>query len=194
MTPEELARLQASATRPRRTVPVVLDGDLRDRVEALETKLEAEQPAPGDRRLGTHSSSAPDSALVVELDALRVRAEAATLHIVVEGLAGTPWRALLAAHPPRRDEAGKIIPEDSLGANEETIRDPMLRASIIGHRPDPDADEVVPFDAEFVEWLIGFVTDRQKDKLVAAALKVSRGDDAVPLPQLPSTTPTSVDG
>lgn len=193
MTPEQLARLQASATRPRRTVPLVLDGDLRGRVEVLEAKLEAERPAsPSDRRLGSRSASAPDLALVAELAELHERAEAATLHVVVEGLPGTPWRALLAAHPPRTDEAGKILPDDDFGANESTIREPLVRATIIGHRPDPAVDDVAPFDDAFVDWLIGFVTDKQMDKLVAAGIATSRGDDAVPLPQVPLMTPTSV--
>jgi hypothetical protein len=181
VTPERLAELKARATRPRRTVPLVLNGDLRQRIEDIEGQIDAAEPAPevNDRRLSSRRTRPDTTALEEQVAALREQAEADTLTVTLEGLPGTEWRALLAQHPARKDADGKIHPEDVLGANEETVRQPMVRACIV----DLDADDV--------DWLMGFVTDRQMDKLVTAAIKVCRGDDAVPLPPTRSTTPTS---
>lgn len=185
MKPEDLADLKARATRPRRTVPVVLDGELREQIE----RLEAGQPDSNDRRL---TGTAPAGQRAEQLAALSEQADAVTMHVVVQGLPGTPYRALLAEHPPRRDAEGKVFPEDSFGANEETLRQPLVRACIIGHRPTPDA-EVEPLDDGTVDWLLDFVTDRQMDQLVGASLGVCRGDAALPLRRTRSTIPASGD-
>jgi len=191
VTPEQLQAIRDRATRPRRTVPIVLDGDLQQRIEALQASLDQPIAKAVDRRLSTRTRPrAVDEATRGRLDELHAQAAAATLHVVIEGMPGTEWRELLAAHPPRRDEAGKVIEDDDLGANEETIRTPMVRRCVVGHRPDPDGEEIAELDAD---WLLGFVTDLQMDKLVSAALAVCRGDDAVPLPRPPSTTSGSDD-
>lgn len=189
MTPEQLAAWREKATRPRRTVPIVLDGTARGRIEELEDALDAAEsdPAPGFRMLGQRPPANRAAELRAELAAARTAAGEATLTVVVEGLTSTVWRALLAAHPMRRGADGKLThPEDAWGANEETVRVPMVRGSIV------EIDGAKP-DLETVDWLLDFVTDRQMDNLVGACMAVNRGDDAVPLPRPRSTTPTSGD-
>lgn len=183
MTPEELAAIRDRATRPRRTVPVVLDGTIRGRIEDLQARMETTS-APG--RLSTRTG--PDPKLQAELDALYDEADASTLRVVVEGLPGTDYRALLGAHPARKDADGKVVPEDRLGANSDTLPPVLVRACIIGQEVD---GKVEPLDAEFVDWLIGFLTDAQMEELTAAAFQVCRGDVSVPLPRTRSATRTS---
>lgn len=203
MTPEQLrAAAQGGAKRQRRVVPLILDGDLRREAERVEALLaEKPEPNPNDRRMSSKGkTTVPNPEAVAQLTDLRERTAAATLHVVIESLPGTEWRKLMAAHPPRRDGDGKINPYDLMGFNEETARRPMVRACVIGHKPDPEGERVEQIDAGVLDWLIGtdetpeFVSDLQMDKLVAAVMNANRGDDAVPLPQLPSTTTTSVEG
>jgi hypothetical protein len=179
-------------------VPVVLDGDVRAQIEAVEDELDRLVPDPEtDRRLATRTK--PPAARVAELEAeatrLREAAAGTTLYVVLEGMAGTPYRALLAAHPPRKDTEGKTLPSDLTGVNEETVRAPLVRSCVIGHRVSPDADSpVLPLEDEYVQWLTDWATDRQMDNLVAASWAVCRGDDAVPLSRRRSQTRTSAAG
>lgn len=191
MTPEQLAEFRANATRLRETVPILLDGELRGRVETLEQELDdldavaagRALAAGADRRLGSRAAAAdPQRAELLDaLAELRVAAEAKTLEVVVQALPTTEYRALLAEHPPRVDADGKVIAEDRLGANEDTIRAAIVRACCVNLKPDD------------LEWLIGFVSDRQMDRLAVAAYLVNRGDDAIPLPRTRSATTTSAD-
>jgi len=196
MTPEELQALMDRATRPRRTVPIVLNGDLRQRIEELlveQEQLQTESAgtlAEPDRRLATRPS-APLPARLAELDAeldlLYDEAEQVTLHVVVEGLAGTPWQAFKAQYPPRDG-----IKADTLWQfNTAEGREPLIRATAIGHR---SGETLVDWAEGQLDWLVGWVSDWQADKLFLAAVSTCRGDDAVPLRQPRSTTPSSAGG
>jgi hypothetical protein len=192
MTPDQLAKLQAGATRPRRTVPIVLDGELRQRVEELVFELDQLQPA-GDEtpepdvrlasRAKTKAKPNPRVAeLQAELDALSVEVESKTMHVVVEGQPGTPFVAFRAAHPPREGNRA----DSAWAINVESSQEPLLRLTIVGHR---DGETIHPVD---VDWLLNWATEWQLSVLQIAALSVCRGDDAVPLPRRRSTTETSV--
>lgn len=195
MTPEQLAQLQARATRPRRTVPVVCNGDLAQKIDALQADLAGlERANIVDRRLGTKGNDAQAAQLEAEIDALYEQAEADTLLVVVEGMDGTAWRALVAQYPPLKPAEGEEKPTgfDSV-CDRVAMEEPLIRACVIGHRADPDA-EVDPLPEETLDWLLGFATVEQKETLFIAAWAVCRGGDAVPLRRRPSTTPVSVDG
>lgn len=191
MTPAELEALRNRATRPRRTVPIILDGDVRQRVEELlaERETVAGQPDPDakDRRLATKRKA--DAARLAEIDAALdveyATAEASTMQVVVEGLSGTDWQAFRAAHQPQR-EGNRA--DQLWGFNTETGRESLIRATVVGHR---DGEALHPIGADTLDWLIGFCTDWQLDLLFIAALTNSRGDDAVPLRPAPSATPVS---
>lgn len=189
MTPERLAAMMDSATRPRRTVPVVLDGDLRSEIEELVvefTELQAAEEKPAhDRRLSAKRvQSARLAQIEAALDPLYARAEECTLHVVVEGLAGTPWETFRAAHRPARDTQSDKL----WGFNTDLGRTPLIRDTVIGQRHD---DKVVPLPDGTLEWLLGWATSWQLDALFLAALTTCRGDDAVPLRPTRSTTATS---
>lgn len=194
MTPEQLATLQARATRPRRTVPVVCNGELAQAIAALQDDLaELDRRQVADRRLGSKSGDARTAEINAELDALYAQAEADTILVVVEGMEATPWRALLAQYPPLKLAEGEE-PRSGFDrlCDRVAMEEPLLRASVIGHRATLDG-EVMDLPDETLDWLIGFVTDEQRDTLFVAAWACNRVDDAVPLRRRRSTTPRSVD-
>lgn len=183
MTPEEFAKLQSAATRPRRTVPIVLDGDLRAAVEELILELENTPKDETDRRLGSGPSRYDE--LVAEIDTLSEEAADKTLQVVVEGLSGTEYAAFKSQHKSREGNRA-----DSLwGHNTETGRTPLIHLTAIGFRGDDEA--VNPWAEGQLDWLIDWCTDNQLDRLYLAALACCAGDDAVPLRPQPSTTQTS---
>ena len=203
----KLKLLRERATRPRRTVAVLLDGEVREQIEAVEDELDRLDPsAKPDRRLNSKSDTARRKELEAELVRLREAAQDATLILVVEALPKTAFRALLAQHPPRKGEDGKVLPVDTvLGANVETLALPLARASVVGYRETDDAaSPVLPVDPETLTWLFGstavgplasdiepFCTERQIGRIGAAAVTLNIGDDAVPLPRRRSATQTS---
>ena len=178
----DLKALRARATRPRRTVPVLLDGEVREQIEAVEDALDRLADAPVKaRRLAEKDQGA---ALRDDLSRLRAGAEESTLYVVLEGMQRTAYRALLAAHPAE----GKAF-------DPETFTPALVKACIVGYRERPDADAPVLTDwpsSDYVTWLVDeHVSPGQLDKLSLAAMELCRGDDAVPLPRKRSATPTS---
>lgn len=195
MAVHDLNALKDMATRPRRVVPIVLDGTVRARIEVAEQALADSEvdgvPAVEDRRLASRAPAKVAAAAQAVVDGLYAEAESKTLRVVVQGLPGTDWRALLAAHPPRRDADGKIVEDDRAGTNEETLRPELVRACVIGQE-DGEGGPVVPVDEAMVTWLIGWATDLQMDRMVSACYLVCRGDGADPLaPRRRSVTRSS---
>lgn len=213
----DLKRLRARAVRPRRTVPILLDGEVREQIEAVEDELDRLDEAPKsiDRRMSTKPDTARRAELVADLDRLRVDAEESTLYLVLEGLQRTAFRALLAQHPPRLGDDGKALPQDRLlGANLETLGPVLVRACAIGYRERAEADSpVLKFppdgtdDAVTLGWLFGhnvpavgdqppavvepWCTERQVDQAASAAIMLCAGDDAIPPQRRRSETQTS---
>ena len=186
----DLKALRARATRPRRTVAVLLDGELREQIEAVEDELDRLADAPvKEKRLASRSAI---PALQDDLAKLRAQAEDSTIYVVLEAMQRTPYRALLAAHPPRPD-----VVLDRGGYNAETFAPALIKACIIGYRERPDADAPVLTDwsaSDYVTWLVDeYASPGQVGKLSSAALELCTGDDAVPLPRPRSQTTTSAD-
>lgn len=220
MTNERLAQLRAKATRHRKTVAVLLDGEVREQIEAVEDELDrlAEQ-TDNDTRLGSKGNAARIVELEVEREHLREAALDSTFCAVLEGLQRTTFRALLAQHPVRVDAEGRQLPADRIvGANADTIAIPLVRACLVGYREKAEADSpMLPLDSgrwtdagyepSIVEFLLGyrvehpvsglvaeaepFATERQIDQLAGAAFTVCAGNDAVPLPRARSATKKS---
>lgn len=197
-----LKLLREKAVRPRKTVAVQTDGEVREQIEAVEDALDGLGDS-GDRRLSSKSRRAE---LEEELARLRTSAEETTVILVLEAMHRTAFRALLGQHPARTED-GKVVPADAyLRANMETLALPLVRACIVGYKESDDASApVLPLDDPgFLDWLLGytdgdtevppFATERQVDQLGTAALMLCAGDDAVPLPRRRSPTTTSADG
>lgn len=191
--------LRDSATRPRRVVALLLDGEIRGKIEAVEDALaRLDQAEEKDGRLNS-AAKRERAALEADLADLRARAADKTIHLVVEGMQRTAYRALVSQHPPRV-ENGKVIPSDLQGVNIDTVQVPLIRACIVGDLENPDLEsEVSPIDTDLVDWLVGsadrdgFLTDRQIEILYMASLVVCRGDEQVPLPRTRSATRSSAD-
>ncbi len=217
-----LKLLRDKAVRPRRTVPVLLDGEVREQIEAVHDTLDRIESAKGGHRsLASKSPEAQRRKLEAELEHLYESATDSTLYLVLEAMQRTPYRALVAEHPPRVDGDGKMRVVDRLagGVNADTFVLPLIRACVIGYRERPEADaEILPLDPsrwngdEFepgmVDFLLGYkVTHPDRPELVAerdgfatpwqihqlgqAATDLCVGDDAVPLPRRQSETSTS---
>lgn len=187
----------ASKRRPQRTVPVVLDGQLREQIEAVEDALDRldEAPAKGGR-LNSKSSTAERAQLVADLDRLRVAAEEATAYLVLEGLSDTAWLALKKQHPALPVEGEKQNVNDAYALlarfNIDTIRRPLIKACVVGQRDRPNADAPIsPVEPGEIDELLEFINTRQTRDLSDAAYALCEKDDAVPLPRQRSQTATS---
>jgi len=189
-----LKLLKEKATRPRRTVAVLLDGEVRGQIEAVEDELDRlDGQEDNDRRLGSKSTKAQRDKLLAELDHLRESAAETTVHLVLEAMQRSPYLALITKHKPRKDDDGRVLPQDALGANTDTWWPALIRGCVIGERKGPHADDPVePLEEGLLDWLLDeHATDRQVEVLARAAMALCRGDDAVPLPRRRSTTGTS---
>jgi hypothetical protein len=194
---DRLAGIKDSATRPRRTVPVILNGDLRERIAELVTELaqlEDDARSQSDRRLSSRSvGSARAEEIHGRLDELYARAEEDTLYVVLEGMDGTLWRALIAEHMAPRDDKGNATGGwGPLGVIRETLEEPLIRACVVGHREHLEHETVEPISPDTLDWLIGWATAEQRETLFLAGWMASRADDAIPLRPTRSTTLPSV--
>lgn len=193
-----LTRALAAKKRPQRTISVVLDGEVREQIEAVEDELDRLEnaPPPTDRRLSTKSNTARQKELEAELDRLGEVAAEATVHLVLEGLSDTVWLALKKQHPPLpvEGEKPKATNEYALlaGFNIDTIRRPLIKACVIGQRDRPDADApITPVEPVELDELLDFINTRQMKDLSDAAYFLCERDDAAPLSRRRSPTSTS---
>lgn len=159
----------ADAQLPERTVPLCLRGDLTAEFEDLERRLDGLNKRPADSLDGNGAGE-----LIDAIEALQARMTASTVVFRVRALPKPAWRALIAAHPPRRDNDGNPLPEDAAaGLNMDTFFDAIVRACLVY----PDVDDET--------WLLmagpeGKLTDRQIGQLSDAAWAVNRGEVDVP--------------
>jgi hypothetical protein len=159
----------ANAKLPRLTVPICLRGDLVAEIERLDRELVAASSSP--------STGMEDGARLRELaeriEDLRteMREDGNNHDFVLQALPGRDYRALKAQHPPRLDDEGDVVAGDRLlGANIDTLAEPLLRACCV----DPELDDATWRSLEPV------LTDGQYDQLVNAALLVNQGKVTVP--------------
>ncbi len=152
-----------------RTVEICLRGDLVGEIERLDRELVGASKAP--------SSGMEDGANLREIaeriEALReeMAADDNSHTFVLRALPGPKYRALKAEHPPRLDDDGRVDDRDRiLGANIDTLAEPLVRASIV----DPVLD-----DATW-EQVNNQLTDGQFDQLVLTALSVNGGGVSIP--------------
>ncbi len=164
----------AAARLPERTVEICLRGDLAADHEAAERELEQAQRAPADSLAGTGTGAIAD-----RIEAIETQMREHTYPFRLRALARPAWRSLLATHPPRRDEAGKILDEDSgIELNVDTFYTDLIRRCLI----DPELDDD--------DWarLMDTLTDRQYGDLASAAWLLNRGEVDVPFSHAASRT------
>lgn len=160
--------LLKQAKLPERSIPICLRGDLTADHEAAERDLEAAQRRPVDSLAGNGVGP-----LVERIEALEAEMAEDTYPFRLRALPKPTFRALVAAHPPRRDpETGDVNADDApLNLNRETFFDALIRACVV----DPDLT-----DDEWTELLGERLTDRQVGDLEDAAWFLNRDKVDVP--------------
>lgn len=160
----------AEAKPAERTVQLCLRGDLVAEFEELERRLEAaRKSAAADDSL---ASGGEVVAISQQIEQLRERMQAATKTFRLRALPRKKYRGMVAAHPPRRDEDGKLHELDAMVAvNLETFLDPLVRACLV----EPKLTE-----QQMDRLLDEVLSDRQFDELANAAWALNRHDVAVP--------------
>ena len=190
----KLKLVREKATRPRRTVPILTDGEVLEKIEALEHEIgRLDAQRVDDTRL---ASKPPAAKATEELQRLYESAEDSTLYFVLEGLQNSVYLALVAQHPPRTVD-GKPIPADAVtGVNSDTFGLALVRACLVGYRETEDS-ETLPVDPDDRDWLLGtgdepgFATNWQLEVMLEVAWALNRKGDAAPLRRRPSPTGTS---
>lgn len=157
--------LLASAKLPEKTVLICLRGDLAAEHEQAERDLEQAQRTAFDSLEGSGAGEIAERVRALE-DEMREASHPFRLRALPRPV----WRALVAAHPPRRGEDNEIVPEDRMLVNSETFFDALVRACLV----DPELG-----DEEWAE-LAGKLTDRQFDDLSDAAWGLNRREVDVP--------------
>lgn len=186
-------KLLREAARPRDMAPILLDGEIRHQIEAAERELSRLNLSEGtDKRLGAKGVAAQRKAIEDRIEQLYEQAAEHTMWLVLEGMQRTPYRALVALHPPRLGEDGKPIPVDVQGVNTETFAPALIKACVIGYRDEPDPSaEIHPIPEEDLEHLLEVITEGQMDAIGVVALRLCARDDAGPLWRRRSGTQTS---
>jgi hypothetical protein len=165
-TMKNFKAMLAGARLPERTVEVCLRGDLVAAHEDAERELKQAEKKATDSLAGNGTAE-----IIERIEGLE---EQMREHVVVFTLRALPrpaWRALLADHPPRRDDKNEIVSEDSgLELDVSTFYDDLIRRSVV----DPELDEA--------DWaaLADVLTDRQFGDLAGAAWLLNRGEVDVP--------------
>lgn len=167
-TLKNFKKMLGDAKRPERSVPVCLRGDLAADFEQAERDLEQAQKAAGESLAGGGVSE-----IVDRLDALADQMREHTYDFRLRAMSRPDFRALVAAHPPRRDpETNEPHERDKyVGVDTDAFYDALIRASVV----DPELDE-----AEWKDLLEEKLTDSQFDALSSAAWFLNRGDIDVP--------------
>jgi hypothetical protein len=162
----DFTTLLAAAKLPERTVQVCLRGDLVAEHEAADRALVEAQRNPSDSKEGNGSGS-----LIATVERLQAEMRDSTYPFRIRAMDRVAFRALIAAHPPRRTENDEPDAGDvQAGFNRDTYFDALLKASVV----DP-----VLSDEQFAD-LLSKLTDRQYGDLTDAAWMVNRNEVSVP--------------
>jgi hypothetical protein len=157
--------LVAEARLPEATVPICLRGDLVADHELAERELGLAQ------KQATESLAGNGAAAIAErIEGLEAQMREHTYPFRFRALPRREWRALVAAHEPRRNDDNEIVDADRAGVNAETFYDAMIRACLV----DPELTDE--------EWaaLNEALTDRQYCDISDAAWMLNRREVDIP--------------
>jgi hypothetical protein len=151
---------------PEKTVPVCLRGDLAAEFEELDRQLTEAQRKQSDSLDGSGVG-----ALLDRMEALQAEMREHTYLFRLRAMPKPKFRALIAAHPPRRGDDGELVDGDRLmGVDTETFWDALIRACLI----DPVLDDEKWRRTEAA------LTDKQYEQLSDAAWGLNRGEVDIP--------------
>lgn len=157
-----------AAKLPERVVLVCLNLDLQGEFEDAERQLQATQLRPRE----SLADGGDTAEIAARIEALREQMQASTVPFRLRALTRPAWRALLAAHPPRKDDEGQVDDRDkNIGVDTDTFFEALIRSSVVA----PELDE-----EDWRTLLDERLTDRQFDELANAAWALNRKDVDVP--------------
>jgi hypothetical protein len=168
---------------PRQARVHIFQGD--DEARILELRAEADRLKPDQKRVTQprllHEDPEGEYVRACEAhDEFKREAETRALVITVQALRRKQWRSLVAANPPREDDAG----DKQLGVNILTFPEALVPASIVAPTFDSPADR-----DDFLDQL----SDAQYDELFWTAFRLNRGGGVDPkdfLASAPSSSAT----
>lgn len=161
------------------TYDVCLDPDLVEQYEQLIEEKERQREAKRDSLAG---------GATVELDeqiaALLEDMRESTLTLVFKALPRPSFRALMDAHPARKDENGQLThTQDYIGANADTFFEALIPIALVEPKLSPEDLKILIEEK---------LTDRQWDDLTTVVWNVNRKKVDLPFSSAGSrTTPTS---
>lgn len=170
---------------PREATVTIYQGDYLDRLRHLEQRHKAALEAEANTtRL---SSDIPESVEIrAEYDALKAEADETALDLSLFALGRKVWRALVAEHPPRKDNDS----DEAMGVNEEAFKDALVPLAL----QYPDEHE--KFGQEQIsEAQLDRLSDIDFDRLYYSAFALNRAPASTPkalaLPPSPKKDVTS---
>lgn len=192
-TVKSISEKLAAAKRAQDTMTIYTPGPLRadwkrvkeefDRIKASATPTQMLNPDPRLKRLANElarlEEAMGEDAIVITVQALRRQRTPATPKDE------KTWNELRAEHPPRKGKDGKILPEDSLLVNIDTLPEALIRASVV--------DPVLSVE----EWdllLYEVMTESQFDHLFELCWRLNKNPIDVPFSFAASKTRTSGTG
>lgn len=165
--------MRKAARLPERTVPICFRGDLIADYEALDRELTKLKKNAGD------SLDSGAGAVLEQMDAVEAEMAENTYLVRLRAMTFADYNALVAKHPPRRDDDGQIVDDDKdLGVDVAGFWAPFIRASII--------DPPLPTEADWEEFVAG-ITDYQYGLLGNTAFSLNRGSVDIPFSLAAST-------
>jgi hypothetical protein len=163
----DFATLLAAAKLPEKTVPICLRGDLAAEHEATERELQRAEKRDSNSLAGSGVGD-----LIDRLDTLEAQMAESQYIFRLRALPRPEFRAIVGAHPPRRDPGtNDIVDADRfLLVNAETFFEALIRRCLV--------DPILTDD----EWLrtVSTLTDRQYDQLGSAAWDINRAEVDIP--------------
>jgi len=159
----DVAGLIRGAKLPVRTVMVCLRPDLVEPYEAFTDQLAASKHVQAK---SDSMAAVPDlSEVTAQLREVEDEMRAATVPFILRALPRPRFRALFAAHPPRKDDDGNPLAADWNGVNQATFYEALIRACVVSPELDHETWRIL---------LEEKLTDRQYEDLAQAAFDISR--------------------
>ena len=165
--------MMAEARLPERTVQICLRGDLVADHEAAERELERAEKAAITSLAGNGTAEIAD-----RIQALEEQMREHTYAFRLRAMPKPKFRAIVAAHPSRRDDEGRVIDADRLGVNSETFFDALILTCLV----DPE------LTAEEFGELADVLTENQYDHLSTAAWNLNKDEVDIPFSLAASRT------
>lgn len=168
-TMKNFKQMLAESKRPERSVEICLRGDLVASFEELERDLEAEER----KALNSLGGGERTGELADQIEALRTEMAENSVIFRLRALSRPEFRAMVSAHPPRRDPTTNdpVDRDQFVGVNTDSFFDSLIRACVV----EPEMD-----DEDWKLLLEDRLTDKQFDALSDAAWHLNRGDVDIP--------------